>query len=250
MRTNVRLGLRVLRGIPEFLGKEIEGPAALGPLTTHVTALNGVIDRLDALVGEQEASGRALRGATQEAKKLSRKLQFELMRPVVRMGKLLFPSDATLPAQLKLPRGTIGYQALIAVALGIADRVEPHKAKFVEAGFAEDFVDTMRSTVAALNEALEAKAALVGRRAGATSGLVLEFRRSREMVRLLDDMVAPLLVGTQRLAAWKSVSRFARRGKRDETVEPGEGAVVPSATPVRSVPAVTPDNASPDRHAA
>lgn len=247
MRNNVRQGLRVLRGIPEFLGKEIEGPAMIGPLATHIAALNGEIDRLDVLVGEQDSSDRAFRGAAQEAKVLSRKLQYELVRPVVRMAKLLFPADPTLRSQLKLPKGTISYQALIAIALGVADRVEPHKAKFVEAGFAEDFVDKMRSTVEALNKALEAKAGYNSRRAGATAGLVLEFARSREMVRMLDDMVAPLLEGTQRLAAWKAVSRFARKAKREE-VEGQEESTV--STPTAPTPAATGDHASPDTHAA
>ncbi|MBC7894864.1 MAG: hypothetical protein H7066_05605 [Cytophagaceae bacterium] len=246
MRNNVRQGLRVLRGIPEFLGKEIEGPAAIGPLATHIVALSGEIDRLDALVGEQDASTRAFRGAAQEAKKLSRKLQHEFVRPVVRMAKLLSPADPTLRSQLKLPRGSISYQALIAITMGVADRVEEHKAKFVAAGFAEDFVDKMRSTAEALNKALEGKAARNGRRAGATSGLVLEFARSREMVRMLDDMVAPLLEGTQRLAAWKAVSRFAREAKREEV----EGQEETVSMPTASTPAATGGNASPDTHAA
>jgi hypothetical protein len=250
MRHNVRQGLRVLRGIPEFLGKEIEGPAAVGPLSTHVDALQAVIDRLDAMMGEQDASVRAFRGASQDAQRLSRKLLREFVRPVARMGKLLFPADAALRAELKVPKAPISYQVLIAVAEGIATRVEVHKAKFVEAGFAEDFIDKMRATSKALDTALKEKAGHVSRRAGATSGLVLEFRRSREMVRMFDDMVVPLLEGTPRLAAWKAVSRFVRQAKREEEEAQAESPVTSSSTPVPSTPAATADNTSPDTHAA
>lgn len=249
MRHNVRQGLRVLRGIPEFLGKEIEGPAAVGPLSTHIGALNAVIDRIDAMVGEQDASARGFRGASKDAQRLSKKLLKEFVRPVARMGKLLFPTDATLRTELKVPKAPVSYQQLIAVAGGIAARAEVHKAKFVEAGFAEDFLEKMRATADALSAALQEKAAHLSRRAGATSGLVLEFGRSREMVRMLDDMVSPLLEGTKRLAAWRSVSRFTRT-KREEAEAQEEGPVAKGSTPVPSTPAATADNTSPDTHAA
>ena len=249
MRNNVRQGLRVLRRTVEFLEKEITVPAASGPLSAHISALKTVADRIKAMVGEQDASNRASRGATLETKRLSRKLLREFVRPLARMGKLLFPTDATLRGDLKVPKTPVSYQQMLAIAEGIATRVEVHKAKFVEAGFAEDFLEKMRATADALSAALLEKAAHISRRAGATSGLVLEFGRSREMVRMLDDMVSPLLEGTKRLAAWRSVSRFTRV-KREETEVQEESPVATGSTPVPSTPAATADNTSPDTHGA
>lgn len=45
------------------------------------------------------------------------------------------------------------------------------------------------------------------------------------MVRILEDMVVPLLEGTPRLAGWKAASRFVRQAKREETEVPVEGPV-------------------------
>lgn len=137
-------------------------------------------------------------------------------------------------------------EELIATVAGFADRVEEHKAIFVEAGFGEDFVDTLRGAVKELEKTLAEKADFLGRRSVATSGLVLEFARAREMVRKLDSMVAPRLEGTDRLAGWKTLSRFAR-GKREEKEEQGENA---GSTPAPSTPAVKSDSSTPEDHAA
>lgn len=248
MRQNVRQGLKVLRGVLEYLEKEVTVPADVGPLNTHINALKAVADRISTMMEEQDARMRAFRGASEAAQQITRKLLKAYVRPVSRMGKLLFPTDATLRAELTVPKAPVNYQAAITAALAIATRVEAHKAKFVEAGFAEDFIDKMRSTAAALETALKEKAEHVSRRATATSGLVMEFGRSREMVRMLDDMVVPLLEGTPKLAGWKTVSRFARRGKREEAV-PVDGSVGSSPTPVPQAPVVPTDNASPATHA-
>lgn len=57
------------------------------------------------------------------------------------------------------------------------------------------------------------------------------------MVRMLDAMVAPRLEGTEQLAEWKTLSRFARDQKREEE-EQGDGSPPVASTPVPSTPAV------------
>ncbi|MBC7895704.1 MAG: hypothetical protein H7066_09830 [Cytophagaceae bacterium] len=128
---------------------------------------------------------------------------------------------------LKLPSGTVAYEEVIATVKGFTDRVEEHKASFIEAGFAEDFIDTLRGAIKELEDTLAEKGAFYGRRTVATSGLNLEFARAREMVRKLDAMVAPRLEGTDRLAGWKSLSRFARE-QREEKEQGDVNGVTPT----------------------
>ena len=245
MRTNVMQGLQVLRRTSAFLAEE-NIPAKMGPIAKHVEALNGVIARLTALAAEQEVSDRAFRDSARKAREQARALVREYARPVARQGKLLFPVDSELRASLRLPSRSISYEALIATVAGFVDRVEEHKAMFVEAGFGDDFVDTLRGAVKALEKTLAEKAEHYGRRSVATSGLVLEFARARDMMRKLDSMVAPRLEGTDRHAGWKTLSRFARE-KREEKEEQGENAGSP---PAPSTPAVNGDTSTLEGHAA
>lgn len=230
MQTNITQGLQVLRRTSAFLEKEIDIPAKMGPISKLVAAFNASVDRLASLAAEQHESNRGFQDVSRTARELARAIVREYVRPVTSSGKFLFPVESPVRSTLKLPNGgELRYEALIAAVEGIAGRLEEHKTKFVEVGFGDDFVEKLRGAVAELRKALEEKAAYFGRRSAATSGLLLEFGRAREMVRMLDAMVAPRLEGTERLAQWKTLSRFARV-KREE--EPGE-----SSTPVIPPPA-------------
>ena len=229
MDTRVTQGLQVLRRTAAFLAVE-SVPAKMGPISKHVEALNGVIARLTTLAAEQKASGKAFSDASRKAREQARALVREYARPLARQGKLMFPVDSELRVSLKLPSGTVAYEEVIATVKGFADRVEEHKASFIEAGFAEDFVETVRGAVKELEDTLAEKAEFYGRRTVATSGLNLEFARAREMVRKLDSMVAPRLEGTDRFAGWKSLSRFVRE-QREEKEEGEVNGVTPTPEP-------------------
>jgi hypothetical protein len=250
MRNIVMRGLQVLRRTAAFLGKEITVETTMGPISRHVIELNGVIDRLSSLAAEQGETGRMVRDLTRKAREQADALVRAYARPVARQSKLLFAVNTDLRESLKVPSRRVGYEKLIAHITGFANRAEEHKAKFVEAGLAEDFVERLRGQIKALEKTLAEKAELSGRRSAATAGAALEFSRAREMVRMLDSMVAPILVGTGRLASWKSLSRFVREPQRDETEVPVEGAVTSSSTSVPAVAAVKPENPSPNTHVA
>lgn len=237
MRSNITQGLQVLRRTSAFLEKEVNIPVKMGPISKHVAAFNAVVDRLETLAAEQHASDRGFQDASQKARDLAKGIVREYVRPLSRLGKVLYPTESPVRATLKLPKhGAVSYGALIAAVEGVADRLEEHKAKFIEAGFGEDFVQKLRGAVAELRAALEEKAAHYGRRSKATSGQVLAYGQAREMVRMLDAMVAPRLEGTEQLAEWKTLSRFARDQKREEE-EQGDGSPPVASPTVPSTPA-------------
>src|SRR5215213_9400502 len=94
-----------------------------------------------------------------KARELARARVREYARPLARQGKLMFPVDSELRVSLKLPSGTVAYEEVIATVKGFTDRVEEHKASFIEAGFAEDFVDTLRGAIKELEDTLAEKEA-------------------------------------------------------------------------------------------
>lgn len=249
METRVLQGLQVLRRIAAFLGKEITVETTMGPISKIVEELNGVITRLASLVAEQGEAGRNHRDLSGKAREQREALVKAYARPVARQAKLLFPMNMELRASLTVPSKSMSYEAIIGYVTGFANRVEEHKAKFVAAGLAEDFVERLRGQIAVLEKTLAEKAEQYGRRSTATSSALLEFARARDIVRTADSMVSPLLAGTGRLAGWKTVSRFVREAPTEETEIPAEGSVPSNPTPVTSVPIVKAETTSPINHA-
>jgi hypothetical protein len=245
METQVLQGLQVLRRIAAYLGKEVPIETTMGPISKIVEELNVVTTRLASLVAEQGEADRNFRDLSGKAREQRNALVKEYARPVARQAKLLFPLNTELRRSLTLPSRAMGYEAIIAYVTGFANRVEEHKAQFVAAGFAADFVERLRGQVAVLEKTLAAKQEQYVRRATATSSGVIEFTRARDIVRTLDSMVSPMLAGSGRLAGWKTVSRFVRDGS---TEIPLEGAVPSSPAPAGSA-AVVADTTSPISHA-
>jgi hypothetical protein len=242
--------LQVLRRAHEFLAAN-QVAAALGPVTKHVEALGQTVDRLAAHAVGQDENERGFRGSASGARRKARTLQAELMRPIARMAQSLFPDDGDLRQALEMPQ-VKGYEKLIAASLAMAGRANEHKDRFVAAGFSEDFLDRLRKGAADLRTALDEKGAHYGKRSAASAGMLEELARGKDLVRVLDDMVSPGLRATpDRLAEWRTLSRFARVTRLVEEVTtppvadtpngppPVPPVVVPAAT-TTDVPVVTP----------
>ena len=114
----------------------------------------------------------------------------------------------------------------------------------MQVGFADDFLERLKNGASDLRAALDEKGAHYGKRSAASAGMVEELSRSKELMRVLDDMVSPGLRGTpDRLAEWRTLSRFARLSRLAEDVitPPPSGApgTPPVAPPVAAPPATT-----------
>jgi hypothetical protein len=243
------LGLQVLRRAHDFL---VSGPkdGSLGPVTKHVEALGQSMDRLGAHAVDQDESGRAFRGNARRAKKIARSLRMNLMRPLARMAQTLFPDEPDVRQALSLQKAR-GYEHLIAAALAMAGQAAERKDRFIAAGLADDFVDRLRNSAADLRAALDEKGTHYGKRSAATAGMLDEMARGKDLIRLLDDMVTPVLEKTpDRLAEWRTMSRFVRIAKVEEAggiLPGGEPNATPGATPA-APPVVTPATPVPAAH--
>lgn len=242
MKHPVRSGLQVLRRAHDFLASG-EVTAAHGPITKHVEALGDINDRLSGHMLTQDDAGRAYRGSTREAKQLASTLRIELMRPVARAAKSLFPDEQMLKGALAMPR-TRDYERLIAAAYGIAQQASEHKEQFIAAGFEADFVDRLKKGADALRVALDDRNSNLGRRSAATAGMDQELGRGRDQLRILHDMVAPRLRGdAARRAEWATLSRFATPSRTKASDVPGTATPnAPSIATPTGVTAGAPNN--------
>lgn len=240
MRTKVTRGLQVLRRVRDFLAvTEVTPP--LGAIAKHVEELDGVIARLSAHAVGQDASNRGYHSAALLARQKSRRLRKAYLLPVALMGKTLFRNDPALRYDLAMPDGQ-GYERLIAAGISMAQHAEGRRDRFVAAGFGEDFVDQLKQAALDLQRAVDLTSAQLGHRAAATSGMLQELARGRDLVRLLDAMVGSWLEDhmQDRVAEWKTLTRFVRVAPPVEAVE----AVGTTPTPTTTTPT------TPERHAA
>ncbi|MBK6844303.1 MAG: hypothetical protein IPG88_18705 [Gemmatimonadetes bacterium] len=100
---------------------------------------------------------------------------------------------------------------MIQAANAFAERVEEFKDRFAARGLAEDLVDRLRKATNTFRDTLTNRSLDLARRSAATAGMLSELSRGRDLVRLLDLMLAPRLVGEpENLAEWRSIVRFVR----------------------------------------
>ncbi len=209
MRFRTMQGVQVLRRVRDFLAAR-DIPVAIGTVAKHVEALTAIVDRLTSHAVEQESRDRAARSATVKKGRLARELRFEYLRPIARAAKSLFPNDLEMRRALQMPPFR-DHERLLATAYAVADRVQQHTQKFVDRGFAPDFVERLRKAGDAFKAAIDTRSVDVGRRAASTAGQLEELRRGREVVRLLEAMITPRLADSpDQLAEWQSLTRFSR----------------------------------------
>jgi hypothetical protein len=190
-----------------------------------------MVDRLSAHAVEQDASLRAMRASVRKAQAQARVVRGEFMRPVSQMGRALFPSDASLRRALAMPK-VKDYQGLITAGLAMADQAAEHKDRFVAAGFEENFVERFRTAVTDLRTALDITATHLGRRSAASAGMLDELARGRQLVRMLDAMVAPRLEDApDRLAQWRTLARFVHVAPAEEASPAPVPGVQPNGPP-------------------
>jgi len=226
MQTRTKQGLQVLRRVHDFLADR-PFTVPVGDLAGQVAMLGGIVERLAQHAAEQEARLRAGRAATQTKDGLARRLRLELLRPIARYAQSLFPNDAAVRTELRVPRGR-DIEGLVATALAMADRVSAHQEAFTSAGFAPDLVTTLRERAAVVAGAVVTRSKVVASRAASTAGLMAELRRGREVVRLIDAMIAPGLADqADQLAEWRSITRFVRTGAGSVAITPAGSTTSP-----------------------
>lgn len=209
MRFNHKQAIQVFRRIRDFLA-ESPPPVSFGSVEKLVDQLKAVIDRLETHAREQAARASLAQAGTRIKRALAVSIRGEFLRPIARVARALFPADSALLQTFPIPK-VRDYEGTIAAAKAMAQNANGHKQRFVDAGFPEDFVERMEKAANDLREGMNARAEEFGKRSASTAGLRAEYVRGRELVRVLDAMVSPRLASApERLAEWRTISRFAR----------------------------------------
>lgn len=230
MEIKVKHGLQTLRRAHAFLdGKELS--AAIGELAPHVEALGAIIVRLEDFAAEQGARESAARAATEIKRELARELRGEFLRPIALVARRLFANDPEIRAAFRVPASRDD-EGLIHASRAFAERMGDFQEKFAARGFTAEVVERLRATRDALRDQLTDRGLERARRVAATAGLLAELSRGRDLLRLLDLMLAPRLANRpEQLAEWRSISRVMRRAGGNVTqVSHVAGAITPLAT--------------------
>lgn len=207
MRVRTMQAVQVFRGVRDHLtGKDI--PVRTGTLAKHLENLEGIIGRLTSFAVEQDSTNRAALAGTIRRRRLLEELRQEFMRPVSQLATQLFPDDEEMQRALSMPPFR-DHERILAAANAMIDRATPHKDRFATGGFAADFLDRFKKAVADLQATIDEQTSLIARRSAATVGQLDELQRGRDLVRLLDTMIAPRLKATPAQAKeWRKLTRF------------------------------------------
>ncbi len=220
MRLRTKHGLQTLRRAHHFLVSR-DYSLALGELGPHAAALSALVVRLQQHAIAQDNHTQGARAATDRKNALGWTLRQEYLRPIAEMARTMFVDDPKIREAYQLPTGRDD-GGLLQGANGFVARGTDHASQFASRGLASDFVQRLRAATDAFQDALLVQGTEVASRAAATAGSDTELSRGRDLVRLIDMMLAPRLVHMpDQLAEWQSIKRFVRRGG----VEGGGGAV-------------------------
>lgn len=242
MQMRTKQGLQTMRRAHAFLaGRAFT--AAIGELKPQVDTLAAIIERLERHATDQEMGTSVTRAATDAKRAMANQLRQEYLRPIAQIARNLFADDAELRKSflVKPPRDEEG---LIQLASAFAERSAQFKDRFVEKGLASDFVERLQKAIEEFREVIVNRGLEQARRTAAGVGMREEVTRGRDLIRLVDAMLAPRLESRpEQLAEWRSIARFARAAA--VTTEVVTAPVGPTAGPASpavpnvSAPAVT-----------
>lgn len=120
--------------------------------------------------------------------------------------------------KFRLPRNR-SEQNILATARAFRADAEPLKAKFIEYGLPDDFLDKLQALIEAVDERSAAADSAGEQRSGATGGLIDVIRKGMSISRRLDSIVRIKYENNAaRLAAWTTASHLqqAPEKKKDD----------------------------------
>jgi hypothetical protein len=201
--------------------------------TTLMAQIKAVADQMRGQ-GTAQVSGRGVfRGGTADRRRIAAELR-EHVRGLAKVARSLDPVAFPGVAQeVRGPRSS-SYQALLAAARAILQRVTPIKAAFVDRGVPATFDETMNDLIDTLEEATQRKSSGLSEQSGGTAGLADAARRGVALVNELDAIMTHLLRNSPSLmAAWNTASRIQRdpQSSTTTTTTPTGGTASPSPTP-------------------
>jgi hypothetical protein len=178
--------------------------------------LNGIVTELNAHAAGQ-SSGRTAAAQGTTTKAGGREAVREDLEAISRTARAMAEEIPGLEDKFRLPRGNANDQTLIAAARAFAKDALSLKAKFIEYGLAEDFIEDLNEDVADFEVAVNAQAAGLRQQVTATAAIDEVIERGMKIIRRLDAIVPNTFRDNPaKLAAWQS-ARHVERAPRHKS---------------------------------
>ncbi len=239
--------LETLRRSDAFIAAN-PGPFIALTGSTTIRELRDTIAQLTAHAAAQEDGSRASRGETSRQQTLRVALRTHHMQGIAAVAKIRLKAVPDF-SSLTMPRAKVSTEPLLASAAAMAEASRRHEAVLIDGGLSTDFIARLEAAAETMKESLDGRATFGVRRRGATAGLSIEEQRGRNMIKLLDSQLLPLIGADQALlAAWQTAKRIQRKpgikiGSTTATT-PLPVSTPPVTTSPVATPLVTPPSAS------
>lgn len=202
--------LTTLQRAQRFIENHAEALGAIAASGTR-RRFDDAIATISQATIDQEATKRLAMAATAKQRVLRNTLMLGHMRPIAAIAAADL-RDAVECKALQVPPARTTSRHMIIAARAMADAAEPHVAVFVDGGLGVDFIAQLRAAADALDAALVERGHLVTELVGATARIKTTVSRARELLRVLDSLIQPLLAGDpSALVEWKSARQFEGR---------------------------------------
>jgi hypothetical protein len=196
--------------------------------------LDELVPRLFARVSEQESGLRETHDDTVRQKKACGVLRRDHLAPISKFAKAALPRDPEIQKSLRMPKANLTTAQLLATAAGMRTTAAKYESRFLEVGLPQDFLAKLDAAIEAIRQTVLSRAQNAGRHIAAKAGLVVEVKRARACLKMLDAMVLyAFRAQPDVIAAWKANKRIGQPpsfsfrgtgGTADENLEPQKAA--------------------------
>ena len=191
----------VLRNARLFLDAR---PYIAGSVNTSATRaeIDRTLASIEAFTARQAESHRRGLDETKARLELVERIRTHYLRPIVTIAHafLRHPLD-----RLEVPAIRVNALSLLQYGKFVVDAVRPHAAVFVDNGLAPDFLVRLSAALVRLEESIAAGGTAERERRGSTAGLDQASRRARQLVGILNSLLASKLAeDSEARAAWQA----------------------------------------------
>ena len=209
MQTRQNNALFALVSAEAFINENADRLAAV-TATGMRTKLGSLIVELKRNALGQGRSTLTARGTTRKHRELRTILVRDHMHPIATIAAAELPRTPEL-APLRKPGARFTAANLALAAGAMAEAAAPFSDLFITAGLPADFIARLRAASDAMQDALQHRSLILGKRSGATSGLVARFVAAKKVLRAVDSLVVRSLSSDpEMLREWNTVKRIKR----------------------------------------
>jgi hypothetical protein len=236
--------LDALRRVQGFLDAQA---AALGPIipASLRARLDGAVSSLTGFQTEQNTADSTAHGEAVNQTELRKTFVTQFMEPIGHIAKGALKTSTDYAA-LSVASSRLRKSDFLGAAQAMADAAAKYQATFTTGGMPADFLTQLNAAIATLTASKVAQDRAVSRRAAATTGIAATDQTAKQIIGVLNGVIAPALAtNSPLLKDWESTKRISPAATplpSQPTGIPVAGTSTPTPTPapVVSDPVVPP----------